>query len=182
MTDSASIPISPNAIAIIGMANRFPGAATPAQYWHNISQGVESVIKFSDEQLQASGVSQQMRDRPNYVNAGVVLEDVDLFDADFFGYPPRQAQIMDPQQRLFLELAWEALETAGYNPNLCPYPISLFGGVGVSSYFLYNLFSNPELIGTVGVGQIRHSNRPDNLATRVAYKLNLKGPALTVQT
>ncbi|MEM7535855.1 MAG: beta-ketoacyl synthase N-terminal-like domain-containing protein [Chloroflexota bacterium] len=118
--------------------------------------------------MQANGFNQQMRDSPNLVNAGVVLEDVDLFDADFFGYPPRQAQIMDPQQRLFLELAWEALETAGYNPNLCSYPISLFGGVGVGSYFLYNLFSNPELIATVGVGQIRHSNRPDNLACRSA--------------
>ncbi|MEO1131282.1 MAG: beta-ketoacyl synthase N-terminal-like domain-containing protein [Cyanobacteria bacterium J06639_1] len=179
---TAATQLSPNAIAIIGMANRFPGADTPAQYWQNLSQGVESVSFFSDEELQANGVSQQMRDRPNFVNAGVVLEDVDLFDADFFGYPPRQAQIMDPQQRLFLELAWEALETAGYNPNLCSYPISLFGGVGVGSYFLYNLFSNPELIATVGVGQIRHSNRPDNLATRVAYKLNLKGSALTVQT
>ncbi|MEM9511935.1 MAG: type I polyketide synthase, partial [Cyanobacteria bacterium P01_E01_bin.48] len=181
MTAAATQP-SPNAIAIIGMANRFPGAATPAQFWQNLSQGVESVTFFSDEELQANGVSQEIRDRPNYVNAGVMLENVDLFDADFFGYPPRQAQIMDPQQRFFLELAWEALETAGYNPNLCSYPISLFGGVGVSSYFLYNLFSNPELIATVGVGQIRHSNRPDNLATRVAYKLNLKGSALTVQT
>ena len=169
-------------IAIIGMAGRFPGAKNLEEFWRNLRDGVESISFFSDPELEASGIDPALLRNPNYVKAGVLLEDKELFDAAFFGYPPRQAEIIDPQQRLFLECAWDALENAGYNSQTFEGRISVYGGAGINSYLFLNLASNPDLIQSVGFTQIRHSNRQDNLATRVAYKLNLKGSALTVQT
>ena len=169
-------------IAIIGMAGRFPGARNLEEFWWNLRDGVESISLFSDQELEASGVHPALLSNPNYVKAGILLEDKDLFDAAFFGYPPRQAEIIDPQQRLFLECAWEALESAGYNGQTYDGRISVYGGASINSYLFLNLASNPDLIQSVGLNQIRYSNRQDNLATRVAYKLNLKGSALTVQT
>jgi acyl transferase domain-containing protein/acetylornithine/succinyldiaminopimelate/putrescine aminotransferase/acyl carrier protein len=170
------------AVAIIGMAGRFPKAKNLEKFWQNLRDGVESISFFSDQELEASGVESALLSNPNYVKAGVLLEDTELFDAAFFGYPPRQAEIIDPQQRLFLEYAWKAMESAGYNCQTYEGRISVYGGVSINSYFFFNLFSNPDLIQSVGITQVRHSNRQDNLATRVAYKLNLKGSALTVQT
>ena len=171
------------AVAIIGMSGRFPKAQNLDKFWQNLRDGVESISFFSDQELEESGVDPAVVNDPRYVKAGGgILEDIEFFDAAFFGYPPRQAEIIDPQHRLFLECAWEALEVAGYNSQTYEGRISIYGGVSISSYFLSNLFSNPELLKSVGADQIRHSNRPDNLATRVAYKLNLKGSAITVQT
>ncbi|NEQ88731.1 MAG: polyketide synthase, partial [Moorea sp. SIO2I5] len=169
-------------IAIIGMAGRFPGARNLEEFWQNLRDGVESVSFFSDQELEASGVDPALLSNPNYVKAGILIEDKELFDAAFFGYPPRQAEIIDPQQRFFLECAWEALESAGYNCPTYEGRISVYGGLSLNSYLFLNLASNPDLIQSVGFTQIRLSNRQDNLATRVAYKLNLKGSALTVQT
>ncbi|NEQ85124.1 MAG: polyketide synthase, partial [Moorea sp. SIO2I5] len=169
-------------VAIIGMAGRFPGARNLEEFWYNLQDGVESVSFFSDQELEESGVDPALRSNPNYVKAGVLLEDKELFDAAFFGYSPRQAEIIDPQQRLFLECTWEALESAGYNCQTYEGRISTYGGASLNSYLFLNLISNPDLIQSVGFTQIRLSNRQDNLATRVAYKLNLKGSALTVQT
>lgn len=169
-------------LAVIGMAGRFPGARNLEEFWHNLRNGVESVSFFSEQELGVLGVDLALLKNPNYVKAGVLLEDKELFDAAFFGYPPREAEIIDPQQRLFLECAWEALESAGYNCQTYEDRISVYGGASINSYLLFNLISNSDLIKLVGVTQIRHSNRQDNLATRVAYKLNLKGSALTVQT
>jgi acyl transferase domain-containing protein len=171
-----------DAVAIIGIAGRFPKAKTIEEFWQNLQVGVESISFFSDQELESSGIETAVLSDPNYVKAGVVLEDIELFDAAFFGYPPRQAEIMDPQHRLFLESAWEALECAGYNSETYEGRISVYGGVSISSYFLSNLFSNTDLIKLVGATQIENSNSPDNLATQVAYKLNLKGSAMTVQT
>src|SRR5689334_3871400 len=103
-------------LAIVGLAGRWPGAHNPGQFWTNLCNGVEAVTFFSDEELLAAGVDPKLLQAPNYVKAGSVLDGVDLFDAAFFSYSPREAEIMDPQQRLFLECAWEALEDAGYNP------------------------------------------------------------------
>ncbi|MBC1236342.1 MULTISPECIES: type I polyketide synthase [Nostoc] len=171
-----------NEIAIVGINGRFPKAKNLDEFWQNLQNGVESISVFSDIELESAGVDKSTLNNPNYVKANAELEDVELFDASFFNYSPRAAELIDPQQRLFLEVAWEALESAGYNSETYEGRISVYGGASVSSYFLFNIFSNPELIKLVGFDEIRHSNRPDNLATRVAYKLNLNGSAITVQT
>jgi len=169
-------------IAIIGMSGRFPKAHNLDAFWQNLRDGVESISFFSDQELKFVGIDQSLLSDPNYVKASAVLEDAELFDASFFDYSPRTAEIMDPQHRLFLESAWEALESAGYNSETYEGLISIYGSASISSYFLFNLFANSDLIKLVGLDQIRHNNRTDNLTTRVAYKLNLKGSAITVQT
>ncbi|MEM9491705.1 MAG: polyketide synthase, partial [Myxococcota bacterium] len=170
------------AVAIVGMACRFPDAPDTAQYWANLRAGREAVQFFTDDELVAAGVARDQLDQPGFVRAGVMLDDIDRFDAAFFGISPRQAQILDPQHRLFLETAWTALESAGVAPGRSAGRIGVFAGGGVSSYFLRNLLVQPRLMATVGAGAVRHANRIDNLATRVAYHLDLDGAALTVQT
>src|SRR5690348_5852201 len=115
-------------IAIIGLAGRFPGADTISQFWRNLCTGVESITRFSDEELLSAGVDPALLSDPNYVKAGAVLEDIDLFDAPFFGLTPKEAQLMDPQHRLFLETAWQALESAGYDPETYQKSIGLYAG------------------------------------------------------
>jgi acyl transferase domain-containing protein len=168
-------------VAVIGLAGRFPGAANVAQLWRNVCAGVESIRRFSDEELAREGVPAAALASPNYVKANTVLEDVDLFDAAFFGYNPREAEVIDPQQRVFLETAWEALEDAGYDTDQYSGPIGIFAGVGMNSY-LFQLYANRDVVAAVGYYQAMISNDKDYLATRVAYKLNLKGPAVVVQT
>ncbi|MGI2902882.1 SDR family NAD(P)-dependent oxidoreductase [Tolypothrix sp. VBCCA 56010] len=169
-------------IAVIGMSGRFPRARNLDAFWHNLRDGIESISFFSNQELESVGVDPSLLSNPNYVKANAVLEDIELFDASFFDYSPRTAEIMDPQHRLFLETAWEALESAGYDSKTYEGRISVYGSASISSYFLFNIFSNTELIKLVGLDQIRHNNRTDNLTTRVAYKLDLKGSAITVQT
>ncbi len=168
-------------IAIIGMVGRFPGARNVEQLWRNLRDGVESISWFSDEELAASGVPAAVYGDPRYVRGRPVLEAIEQFDAGFFGYSPREAQITDPQQRLFLECAWEALESAGYDPEAYRGLIGVYAGAGTSSYFI-NLYSNPEIIGALGPFQIDIANDKDYLTTRVSYKLNLQGPSVAVQT
>ena len=168
-------------IAVVGMAARLPGAADVDQYWQNLRQGKESITFFTDEELIASGIEPDVLRDPNYVKASGVLDGIDLFDASFFGFTPREAEMTDPQQRLFLQEAWKALEVAGYDPETCPHLIAVYAGVGMNSY-LYNLYSNPGLIGLLGRFQTLIGNDKDFLSTRVSYKLNLKGPSVTVQT
>ncbi len=169
-------------VAIVGISGRFPKAKNLDEFWQNLREGVESISFFSEQELESEGIDSAVLNDPHYVKANGVLEDVELFDASFFDYSPRAAEIMDPQHRIFLETAWEALESAGYDSDTYEGRISIYGGASISSYFLFNLFSNAELIKLVGLDQIRHSNRTDNLTTRVAYKLNLKGSGITVQT
>jgi len=169
-------------IAIIGLAGRFPGALNSDAFWQNLKNGVESISFFSDEELAALGLDPAWLNDPNYVKARGVLEGAEFFDASFLGYTPREAQMMDPQQRVFLECAWEALEHAGYDPERFPGPIGVYAGVSQNSYLLNNLLLNPELLASVGDFQTLIGNDKDFLATRVAYKLNLRGPAIGVQT
>lgn len=169
-------------IAIIGMAGRFPGANSIDELWNNLRNGVESITFFTNEQLQASGVKPEALDDPNYVKARPVLEDVELFDAAFFGFTPREAEITDPQHRLFLECVWEAIENAGYDPESYKGAISVFGGASSSSYLINNLYANPEAMALAGSLQTSISNSEDSLTTRIAYKLNLKGPCYAIQT
>ncbi|MFO1432620.1 MAG: amino acid adenylation domain-containing protein [Candidatus Competibacteraceae bacterium] len=169
-------------IAVIGMACRFPEANSVEAFWENLRQGVESIAFFSDEELLAAGVDSALLAAPNYVKAGTLLSDIDLFDAAFFGFAPREAEILDPQQRLFLECAQEALETAGYAPDNYPGPIGIYAGAATSAYLLENLYSNHELVESIGDFQLSLTNEGAFLPTRVAYKLNLKGPGVHVQT
>lgn len=169
-------------IAIIGMSGRFPKARNLDIFWYNLRDGLKAISFFSDQELESMGVDVTTLNEQNYVKANAVLEDIELFDAAFFDYSPKTAEIIDPQQRLFLETAWQALESAGYDSKSYQGRISVYGSASISSYFLFNLFSNTELIKFVGLDQIRHHNRTDNLTTRVAYKLDLKGSAITVQT
>ncbi|HVU67020.1 MAG TPA: type I polyketide synthase, partial [Ktedonobacteraceae bacterium] len=169
-------------LAIVGMAGRFPGAPDVETLWQNITAGVRSIRFFSDEELLAAGVSPELLSRPDYVKAGTVLEDADAFDASFFQFSPREAEIMDPQHRLFLESAWQALEDAGYNPETYAGLIGVFSGSALSTYLLNNIYYNNELVDTVGKVQISIGNDRDSLSSTVSYKLNLRGPSFAVQT
>ncbi|MDZ8091986.1 MAG: beta-ketoacyl synthase N-terminal-like domain-containing protein [Nostoc sp. DedQUE05] len=168
-------------IAVIGMAGRFPKAKNVAQFWQNLCNGVESISSFSDEELIAQGVDPTCLQDPNYVKAGFVLEDIEMFDASFFGYSPREAEILDPQQRIFLECAWEALENAGYDPKTDNNLIGVYAGGNLSTYLLNNLASHPGLLKSLNM-QIALGNDKDSISTRTSYKLNLKGPSISVGT
>jgi acyl transferase domain-containing protein len=169
-------------VAIVGMAGRFPGARNPDEFWQNLRDGVESISFFSDEKVLASGVDSTELENPHYVKAGGVLEDVELFDAPFFGFYPREAEIIDPQHRVFLECAWEALENSGHAPESYAGLIGVYAGSNVSSYLLFNLLSNRGVTESIHDGQLVFGNDKDYLSTRVSYKLNLKGPSVNVQT
>ena len=174
-----------DSIAIIGMSGRFPGAGNVRQFWENLAGGVESISRFADGEL-------EMRPPADageaFVNARGVVRDADLFDAGFFNFNAREAELLDPQHRVFLECSWEALESAGYDPEQYPGLIGVWAGSGINSYLLYNIGTGHDffarLVGGYQQGEsaAQFSNDRDFLATRVSYKLNLKGPSLTVQT
>ncbi|MFL6234245.1 MAG: SDR family NAD(P)-dependent oxidoreductase [Thermoanaerobaculia bacterium] len=168
-------------VAVIGMAGRFPGAPTVERFWENLRNGVESIRFFTDEELLAAGISPAVLSQPTYVKASPVLDDVESFDAGLFGIPPHEARILDPQQRLFLECVWEALERAGYNHESYAGLVGVYGGTEASSY-VQNLLSQPDIFESASLLQIELGNDKDYIATRVSYKLNLRGPSLTVQT
>lgn len=182
MSNDASSLNPEQAIAVIGLAGRFPGARDLETFWRNLCDGKEAVSFFTEEELDRAGVDASLRARSNYVRARAVLDEVEMFDADFFGLHPREAMITDPQQRIFLECAWEALEYAAYDPRAYGGLIGIFAGCGASSYLLNNLYPHQEIADTYGSFQLAIGNDKDYLATQVAYKLDLKGPALTIQT
>ncbi|MCP4261672.1 MAG: amino acid adenylation domain-containing protein [Planctomycetes bacterium] len=169
-------------IAIIGLNGRFPGAQNIDQFWRNLQAGEESITFFTDEELMSSGIDNELLHNPDYVKANGVLEGIDRFDASFFGISPREAEMMDPQHRLFLEICWEVIEGAGYNPEVYRGLIGVYAGVGMNSYLLSNLISNPELLKSTGGLQFFIGNDKDFVPTRVSYKLNLKGPSINVNT
>ena len=180
-----AVPVSPTAgdsfVAVIGFALRVPGAASPEDFWRNLCAGVESIQFPTDEELLALGVSPARLRDPRYVKARSCLDGIDLFDADFFRMSPMQAALMDPQQRFFLECAWEALENAGYGAGTPGRPTGVYAGKGSNTY-VFNLFSNPEVMESVGLSQARLVNEADHLSTRVSYLFGLEGPSVTVQT
>jgi acyl transferase domain-containing protein/thioesterase domain-containing protein len=170
-------------VAIVGMAVRVPGASDYRAFWRNLQGGVESIRRYTDEELLAAGEDPELLRQPGYVRAGAPLEGMAHFDGEFFGFSPRDCAILDPQHRHFLECAWEALEDAGHPPEAFGGPIGVFAGCGMGSYFYFNLCSNPELVRNVGMFLLRHTgNDKDFLATRLAYLLDLHGPAVAVQT
>jgi amino acid adenylation domain-containing protein len=174
-----------NALAIVGMSGRFPGARTVAEFWRNQLAGIESIAQFRVEELEVANAAALAAD-PTYVRARPVLDDVDLFDAAFFGVYPKEAELMDPQQRIFLECCWEAIEDAGYDPLNCPAMTGVYAGCSPSTYFLRHVCHDRRFIEDY-VSGYQVANYPvtlgsnvDFLATRVSYKLNLKGPAFTM--
>jgi acyl transferase domain-containing protein/acyl carrier protein len=169
-------------IAIIGMAGRFPDANNIDIFWRNLQNGVESISFFTDEELVSTGVDPSLLNDHRYVKAGTVLEDIELFDASFFGFTPREAEITDPQHRIFIESVWEALENAGYNSEAYPGQIALFAGTNVSTYLFSNIYPNHDFIKLADTFQISIGNDKDHLPTQISYKLNLKGPSVNVQT
>jgi acyl transferase domain-containing protein len=168
-------------IAVIGIACRFPGARNPDEYWQMLRYGLHTTSFLKDEELDPTAFDAAFQAHPNYVKAASLLEDVDMFDASFFGYSPREAEVMDPQQRLFLELAWEALEHAGYDCTTYQGAIGVYAGARTNTY-IFNLFSNPEALGASGAFEVGLGNDLAFLSARVAYKLGLRGPAYSVHT
>jgi len=168
-------------IAIIGMAGRFPGAGSVEEFWGILQNGKEAIVQLDADTLRRQGVDDALLNDPQYVRAGGVLADVDQFDAAFFGYSPREAELLDPQQRLFLECAWEALETAGYDAESYSGSVGVYGGAGMNGY-LFNLYGNARIRESVSPYELFLASDKDFLTTRVSYKLNLQGPSLDIQT
>ncbi|HEX7796547.1 MAG TPA: beta-ketoacyl synthase N-terminal-like domain-containing protein [Vicinamibacterales bacterium] len=166
-------------IAVIGMAGRFPRASSVDELWERLLAGTECLSSFTDDQLRSAGVDSDALADPNYVRVGGVVENVDAFDAGFFGYSPREASLLDPQHRFFLEAAWSALEHSGYAPGTFDCAVGVYGGVGRNDYLAKNVRS---VMDQVPAEMLHLANDRDFLATRVSYKLNLRGPSLALQT
>lgn len=175
MTEASTL----DGIAIVGMAGRFPGAPDVDTLWANLCAGVESVGPASEEHLRRVGAP---IDDPDFVNASAAMERIEEFDAAFFGLSPREAEITDPQHRVLLETAWAALEHAGHDPERGDQRIGIFGGVAMNQYFRRNLISNPELLARIGDVPLLIATEREYAITRVAYKLGLRGPAVSVNT
>ena len=166
-------------VAIVGMAGRFPGAASVGELWVNLRSGVESIRAFTEAELEAAGAD---RSDPAFVNAGAVMDGIDQFDAAFFGMSRREAELTDPQHRVFLECAWSALEHAGYDPGRYRGRIGVFGGVAANTYFRENVTSHPDLLARAGDYPLLLATEREYAITRVAYKVGLQGPAISVHT
>ncbi|HYH96004.1 type I polyketide synthase, partial [Hyalangium sp.] len=169
-------------VAIIGMAGRFPGARTLDQFWRNLRQGVASTTFYSERELIDAGFDPELVRDPNFVKAYPALDGVDMFDAGFFGYSPREAETIDPQQRQFLEVAWEALEDAGYDSMTYPGSIGIFGGASAAMYLSRRIAASGGSASPMEWLQLLVGSDKDYVATRAAYKLNLRGPSMSVQT
>jgi acyl transferase domain-containing protein/acyl carrier protein len=181
MNEPASINPA-QGVAIVGMSGRFPGARSLAEFWRNLRDGVESISSFTAEELIAEGIAPGSVGDPAYVRAKGVIEGVEMFDAAFFGFTPREAALMDPQHRLLLECAWEALEDAGCDPARFPGRAAVYVGSGTSSYLFANLLANRAELEAMGPLQALILNDRDFVATRLSYKLDLRGPSAVVQT
>ncbi|MEH1989363.1 type I polyketide synthase [Nostoc sp.] len=167
-------------IAIIGMAGRFPGAKNIDEFWQNLQSGVESISIFTNEEIISDGIDSVTLSDRNYVKSSAILENIDLFDAAFFSFNAKEAEVTNPQNRIFLECAWEALENAGYDSNRYDSRIGVYAGASLNNY--YSLDLNRDPIGSAQCYQTLIGNDKDFLTTRVSYKLNLTGPSITVQT
>ncbi|WP_461413804.1 type I polyketide synthase [Gemmatimonas sp.] len=179
----ADQPWTGTEIAIVGASGRFPGARSLAEYWELLREGRESIRELTDAELTVAGVPESVRSHRNYVKAAAVLDDIGWWDAKFWGFSPKDAAIIDPQHRLFLECAYEALEHAGIAPDQAPGRVGVYAGVGMGSWFQRTLLNNRALMEDVGLFLVRHTgNDKDFLSTRVSYELDLRGPSINVQT
>ncbi|MEX3315954.1 SDR family NAD(P)-dependent oxidoreductase [Sulfitobacter sp. PS-8MA] len=170
-------------IAIVGMSVTVPGATGVDAYWANLRDGVSALRRVDEAALHAAGESAARMARPNYVPVTADMPGYDMFDAEFFGFSPKDAAILDPQHRKFLEVAWEAMEQAGHPPERIAGPVGVYAGCGMGSYFYFNICSNPDLVDDVGMFLLRHTgNDKDFLSTRVSHVFDLKGPSINLQT
>ena len=175
--------VSESDIAIVGMAAHLPGAASIDEYWHNLRAGLRSIRRLDEDALLAAGEDPALMRQPNYVPFAAPLDRFADFDAEFFGFSPKEAAILDPQHRQFLEVAWEALENAGHMPENFDGNIGVYAGCGMGSYFYFNICSNADLVRDVGMFLLRHTgNDKDFLSTRVSHIFDLRGPSINVQT
>src|SRR6185312_7978704 len=185
MGSSPADPADPKtAIAVIGMHLRYPGAFSVREFWRNLREGVESISFYGEDELVAAGIPREAVRAPGFVNANPQIGDITGFEPAFFGFTPREAEVIDPQVRVLLETSWQALEDAGYDPERYRGRIGVFAGANLSKYFMNNLLPQSEQL-TAGLGSISALsmfNDRDALATIVSYKLNLRGPGVTVQT
>ncbi len=170
-----------DSVAIVGMAGRFPGADDIETLWQNLCRSVESISFFKPEEL-GPGIEEYLRKDPDYIRARGILEGAELFDAPFFGIGPLEASVMDPQQRVFLELAQHALENAGYDASRYRGLIGVYAGVGDNHYYTTNLLCHPDLIARAGKLTVEYGNEKDYVSLRVAYALDLRGPAISLNT
>lgn len=186
MTSSSELP--PNAIAVVGMAARLPGAGTVSAFWDNLVHGRESIVTLSEDDLLAEGISEKALANHAYVRRAALLDGIDEFDADFFGFTAQSARMTDPQHRLFLQTAWHAIEDAGYDPAHIEGSVGVYATSTTSGYLLHNIMSNHDPHAIIGQGvtfemvNLSLQNDKDYLATKTAYQFNLRGPALSVQT
>ncbi|BBX16451.1 polyketide synthase [Mycolicibacterium duvalii] len=181
-------PLPDNAIAVVGMAGRFPGAESVSAFWRNLRLGMESIVDLSEDELLNSGVTEQTLANRSYVRRAALMTGIEEFDAEFFGFTPATARTLDPQHRLFLQAAWHALEDAGLDPGEIESTVGVFGTSSTSGYLLHNLMSQYDPSMVIGQGasfdmvNLSLLNDKDHLATRVAHQLNLRGPAISVAT
>ena len=181
--DSNNDTYSRDDIAIVGISVNVPGAEGVDAYWANLRDGVSALRRLDEAALRAAGESAERMARPNYVPVAADMPGFDMFDAEFFGFSPKDAAILDPQHRKFLEVAWEAMEQAGHPPEGIPGPVGVYAGCGMGSYFYFNICSNPDLVEDVGMFLLRHTgNDKDFLSTRVSHVFDLKGPSINLQT
>lgn len=169
-------------IAVIGLGGRFPGASSPQQLWLNSCEYKESLHHFSLEELRAAGVNEGLLTHPDYIRVKGILEHIDLFDAEFFSLSEQEATLLDPQHRMLLLCAWEALEHAGYAPRQIQKRVGVFASTGMSLYLIHQILGNPDCLPLLDEYQVLLANDKDFLATRISYLFNLKGPSVTVQT
>lgn len=169
-------------IAIVGMSCRFPEADSIETYWNNLKEGKQSIQQLSEEELRSSGISDKIFNQENYVRAASYVNDIENFDAGFFRYSPREAALLDPQQRMMLELSHEALESAGYHPGYNTQNVGVFMGSGYNQYLLKNILRGRSITDNSEEFFIQTSNDKDYMASRISYKLNLHGPSVNIQT
>ena len=188
MSTTTEFTTPANAIAVVGMAGRFPGAKSVSAFWENLRRGEESITTLSPDALSAAGIAEDVLANPAYVRRAPLLDGVDEFDADYFGFTPQAARTTDPQHRLFLQCAWHALEDAGCDPAEFDGSIGVYGSTSASGYLMYNLLSHRNLNTIIGQGTnidligLSFQNDKDFLATRVSHQFDLRGPSIAVQT
>lgn len=182
MPDHSDSDDNQNAIAIIGMSVRLPGASNLADYWDMLLNGKDAIHFFTENELKAAGVPPGQINDPNFIASRGYLAGIDEFDASFFGISPREAALMDPQHRVLMEVAWHAFEHSGYDPDQWDGDCSIFTSAGMNTYLPFNIFTNPGLVNEVGGFQLSIYNDKDFVPTRIAYALNTKGPAIDIGT
>lgn len=169
-------------IAIVGLSCQYPGADNVEEFWYNITHKIDSITRFSKEELKREAIPEELRENPLYVGARGILNNVEKFDANFFGYNPFDARKTDPQIKLFLEHAWQALESAGYTPEKCKDVIGVYASMADSTYVINNLLKNKEASNNIDWFQMRITNSLFSLSTQVSYRLNLTGPSININT